>query len=159
MISPFHSECSNNVTMYLEPFLNSYYKTYQHIITLSSIPKGPLKNMVTCIRSPKLSEFQDGSEFATNNLYILLRYNKDDITNYSGKNLDIYMNNEDIPNVLSYLMENGYIVDTKITNMLYKSKISIGGGGGGCSGERSSYGKKRIICFFSYKDNCFPLCG
>ena len=152
MISPFHSECSNNVTLYLEPFLNSYYKTYQHIITLSSMPKGPLKNMVACIRSPKLSEFQDGSDFATNHLYILLRYNKEDITNYSGKNIDIYMNNDDIPNILSYLMENGYVVDTKITNMLYKSKIPMS------SGERSSYGKKRIICFFSYNENCFSLC-
>jgi hypothetical protein len=138
--------------MYLEPVLNSYYKTYQNIITLSSIPNGPLKNMVTCIHPVKLSEFQDTSNMS--GMYILLRYSKEDITNYTGKNANIYMSNDDIPDVLSYLMENGYVIDTKITSMMQKSKIQFGGGGD------NSYGKKRIICMFSYKENnCFHFCG
>ena len=57
MESPFKKQ-NSTIVMYLEPFLNSYTKNYQNIITLSDMPDGSLANMVTMISSPKLSQFQ-----------------------------------------------------------------------------------------------------
>ena len=75
MESPFKS--STTITMYLEPYLNTYYQTYQNIITFSGIPSGPIAQMVATISSPKLSPFQISSPFQTNPyncMYVLMRY-------------------------------------------------------------------------------------
>jgi hypothetical protein len=68
MESPFKNHSS--VVMYLEPYLNSFTKNYQNIITLSDMPNGPLSNMVSTISSPKLSPFQylnNGNNFCVFN--------------------------------------------------------------------------------------------
>jgi hypothetical protein len=61
--SPFYpkgSDTSNTVfTIYLEPILDSYSKTYINVITLSGIPTGPLGQMVKLISLPKLSPFMN----------------------------------------------------------------------------------------------------
>ena len=137
--SPFASS-SGSIILYLEPFLNTYFKTYQNILTLSAMPPGPLKNMVFRMQSPKLSEFQTPSPFSCGSscLYVLGRYTKSVNMNDS----DSFMFSDDIPSVLSYLQSNGYIIDTSLTTMLQKSEIRIGANG--CSGNR------RMVCMFTY---------
>jgi hypothetical protein len=100
--------------MYLEPFLNEYYRTYQTIITLSGMPEGPLKDLVAHINTPALSEFQTtGSWNATDPYpnarckYVLLRFPKNSIRG-SVKNGRAYMFAEDVPNIYGYLESHGY---------------------------------------------------
>jgi hypothetical protein len=136
--SPFASSSGGAVILYLEPFLNTYLKSYQNILTLSAMPPGPLKNIVFRMQSPKLSEFQSPVSCGSSCLYVLGRYT-------SGVNIndnDSFMYSDDIPSVLSYLQTNGYTIDTSLTTMLQKSEIRIGGNG--CSGNR------RMVCMFSY---------
>lgn len=136
--SPFSHPGS--VVLYLEPVLNSYFKSYQNILTLSAMPPGPLSNMVSRIQFPKLSEFQSPSPFHTNSCtYVLGRYTSSVVMN----DYDSFMYADDIPSVLSYLQSNGYTVDTSFTTMLQNSDIRIGANIG-CSGNR------RMVCLFYF---------
>ena len=140
--SPFSSS-SGSVVLYLEPVLNSYFKSYQNILTLSAMPSGPLKNMVSRIQFPKLSEFSNSSPFSPFSIdsctYVLGRYT----TSINMNNSDSFMYADDIPSVLSYLQTNGYTIDTSLTTMLQKSEIRIGG-------NSNNTGNRRMVCMFTY---------
>lgn len=130
MESPFAKQnSSNHFVLYLEPFLNSYYKSYQNIITLSNMPSGILANMVSVVSSPKLSEFQSYNSFHNHPhhcIYALMRYptnNGSNITTGHMKCSDAFMTADDIPSVLSFLIENGYSIQTDLTKLIYKSGI------------------------------------
>ena len=145
MESPFDNHNSHCI-FYLEPFLNTFHKTYKNIITLSSIPDGPLANMVTSISSSKLSPFQQLNSISStpsNCILVLLRYPKTS-TMTSIKNTEYFMGSDDIPSIFSYLQSNGYVVDTQLTKMLFKSDVI-----GGQSLNRHS-GNKKMICMIRY---------
>jgi len=78
--SPFTK--SKTFVLYLEPLLNTYYKSYQNVITLNCLPSGPLADMVVQIDMPKLSPFQSAAAYASpfyngsNCRWVLLRYRK-----------------------------------------------------------------------------------
>lgn len=149
MESPFATS-NQSFVLYLEPILNSYYKTYQNVITLSIMPSGPLATMVTSMSTTKLSPFQEFGAFSSpgmftdNCVYVLLRYPKQG-SGFGGrgsiKHPDYFMGVDDIPAVLSWLVSNGYSIDTDITKMLYKSRIMIGG----VSESRLS-GDRKMVC-------------
>jgi len=150
MESPFAKHHANSsIVLYLEPILNTYYQTYQNVITLSDIPSGPLADLTTTISTPKLSPFQQAPMFSnsrngSNCIIVLLRYPKEAMGGRpSLKNLDYFMTADDIPSVFSYLQSNGYIIDTDLTKMLYKSRVTIGG----VSDTRIS-GDRKMICMF-----------
>lgn len=140
--SPFSSS-SGSIILYLEPVLNSYFKSYQNILTVSSMPSGPLKNMVSRIKFPKLSEFSTFSPFSPVSIecgtYVLGRYT----SSINMTNSDAFMYADDIPSVLSYLQTNGYTIDTSLTTMLQKSEVRIGGNNG-------ASGNRRMVCMFTY---------
>jgi hypothetical protein len=145
--SPFDTATTTTV-LYLEPILNSYYKTYQNVLTLSNIPNGPLKHMVSTINLPKVSEFQNmTSPFYQpfHCAYVLSRYDSRDSGKITMKNNDYFMGADDIPSVFSYLQTNGYTIDTSLTKMLHHSSVVIGG----VSDKRPS-GNRRMICMFTY---------
>lgn len=132
MESPFSAE-NTTIVLYLEPFLDSYNKTYINILTLSGMPKGPLENMVTRIHPRALSEYQSSSlSLSRDCMHALLRYPKSG----GGSMKNPYMYAEDIPSVLSYLISNGYTIDTQMTNMLLKNSGVIQ--------------NRKMICMFSY---------
>ena len=134
MASPFDN--NKSFVLYLEPILNTYYRTYQNIITLNTFPGGPLSDMVVPFSMGKLSPFQEAGVFSGNLgvrgncTLVLLRYPKG-LGGGGGslnlKNTDTFMGADDIPSVISYLLSNGYRVDTDITKMLFKSRAMAGG--------------------------------
>jgi hypothetical protein len=147
MDSPFNTYNSHCV-LYLEPFFNTFHKTYQNIISINSIPDGPLANLVTSISTSKLSPFQQLNSVSSNPsncIHVLIRYPKS-ADNYTSsiKNTDYLLGSDDIPSVLSYLHSNGYIVDTQLTKMLFKSDVI-----NGTSQNRFS-GNKKMICIIRY---------
>lgn len=144
MESPFAS-ANSSVVLYLEPYLNTHYKTYQDIITLSAMPVGPLSQLVSTISSPKLSPFHDFNTLSSHNCtFALLRYPSGS-NRHSQKHSDYFMGAEDIPSVFSYLQQNGYTVDTQLTKMLFKSKIHVGGN------NTSMYsGNRKMICMIQH---------
>jgi hypothetical protein len=147
MESPFakHSAGSTFV-LYLEPILNPYLKSYQNIITVDRMPSGALADMVNLVDLPKLSSFQEagfgfGRGFGGSCVHVLLRYPKN-ACGFNWKNSDIFMGADDIPSVLGYLRDNGYVVDTDLTKMIFKSRVEVGG-----VSERRFSGDRKVICF------------
>jgi hypothetical protein len=148
MESPFaqHGSGSGSTfVLYLEPILNSYFQTYQNVITLDRMPTGPLADMVNVVDLPRLSSFQEaGYGFGMGScVHVLLRYRKSSGL-FSWKNSDIFMGADDIPSVLGYLRCNGYTIDTDLTKMMFKSRVEVGG----VSDKRFS-GDRKVICFVS----------
>ena len=146
--SPF-AKSNSSFSIYLEPILNTYYQTYQNVMTFSGIPPGPINDMVTQITSKKLSPFQQSPPLTSNPFnctYVLIRYPKSSSMS-NIKNTDYFMTADDIPSVISYLQDNGYKIDTDITTLLFKSKIPIGG----VSESRIS-GNRKLILMASWKN-------
>jgi len=157
MESPFDHPANKTVALYLEPMLNSYYKCYQDILTLSDIPAGPLQEMVARVNVPKLSEFQtlsafspppsSRSSYSTTCLFVLCRY---PTNTYSGsKYADNYMYAADVPNVYGYLESNGYKILEGLTTMTYRGPVDIAS-----SQPNGFHGRRRLICMFQYKGSC-----
>ena len=146
MESPFAEHGSGSTfVLYLEPILNSYFQTYQNVITLDRMPTGPLADMVTVVDLPRLSSFQEaGTRIGSSCVHVLLRYRKSSGL-FSWKNSDIFMGADDIPSVLGYLRCNGYTIDTDLTKMMFKSRVEVGG----VSDKRFS-GDRKVICFVLY---------
>jgi len=143
MISPFDKP-NTTVALYLEPYLNTYFKTYHNIITLSTMPTGPISGMVQSIHTNKLSPFQTNSPFSANECtFALFRYPNSQ-TQPNIKHGDAFMNENDIPSILSYLQSNQYTVDTQLSTMLFKSPAIIG------NKPHSTHGKRKLICMFRY---------
>jgi hypothetical protein len=153
MTSPFYpngnpsSQGSRTFSVYVEPYLNTYYKTYQNIITLSAMPAGSLGDMVSMISSPKLSSFQqlgvmDNNVFGCK--YALMRYPVSSGGGVSIKYRDTFMLDSDVPALLDYLLANQYEIETNVTRILQKSGLDS-------RGADSSYsGKKTLVCMVRY---------
>lgn len=157
MESPFDNPANKTVALYLEPMLNSYYKSYQDILTLSDIPAGPLQRMVARINTPKLSEFQglsafspppaSRSSYSTNCLLALCRYPTDCVQpgRNGAKNGDYYMYANDVPNVYGYLESNGYRILEGLTTMTNRGPVDIAS-----TQPARPGGHRRLICMFRY---------
>jgi hypothetical protein len=130
--------------LYLEPILNTYYQSYQNVITINRIPEGPLQNLTYTINAAKLSPFQAASMYSSpfykgeNCTHVIIRYPAE---NFSWKNSDIFMGKDDIPNIFSFLLENGYKINTDLTKMLFDSGIDMGG-----IADRRFSGERKMIC-------------
>lgn len=139
--------------LYLEPILNSYYQAYQNILTLNTpLPAGPLASMVSTVQLPPLSPFQTASTFASpfykggNCTAVLLRY--PDLAGAGVgvcKVADSFLGADDIPDVFSFLISNGYTIDTSLTKMMNQSRAMIGG-----VSERTLSGDRRMVAIVSY---------
>ena len=156
--SPFYNNGgghrhSGSFVLYLEPILNSYYQSYQNIITVSTMPPGPLSRLVSKIDMPKLSPYQQAAAYASpfyngcNCVHALMRYPCD---GYGGsgvfKNADAFMGADDIPAVFSYLINNGYTIDTSISKMMFQSRAMVGG-----VSDRRLSGDRKMIALISWK--------
>jgi hypothetical protein len=124
---------TKSFVLYLEPVLNTFAQEYMNVITLTAIPPGPLKSMVSMLNAPKLSPFQELSPFGTACIHVLMRYpGKTALSSMRGS--DSFMGADDIPAVLGFLVENGYQVDTDLSKMMMKSGLL--GGVSNYSGNR-----------------------
>jgi hypothetical protein len=154
MESPFDNPANKTIALYLEPMLNSYYKSYQDIITLSDMPAGPLQQMVAKINAPKLSEFQtlsafspppiSRSSYSTTCLLALCRYPTSQ-AHPTSKTGDYFMYASDVPNVYGYLESNGYRILDSLTTMTYRGPVDIA-----TSQPNGFHGRRRLICMFRY---------
>ena len=152
MQSPFDAMNSKTCTLYLESMLNTYYKSYQNILTVSNIPDGPLADLIKPFSSPKLSPFQSMSAWspaptsrtAYSQMCMLMvcRYPTSQMPN-SIKHADNFMYAADIPNVIGYLENNGYKIMTDMTKLAYKGPVDFADGG--------LYNKRKFIFMFRYE--------
>ncbi len=98
-----------------QPYYDTYNTCYKNILVINAFPQGPLASLVKKIHTPKLSPFKQSSPCCPieNCVYAIHKID----------NLCELMDPDDIPNLFSYLIENGYKIDTSLTKMMNTSDI------------------------------------
>jgi hypothetical protein len=125
---------AKTVSLFSQPFLDTYNQCYKNIVVVNSPPCGPLAELVKFIKFPPLSEFkQQGTCSKIKQCgYALM--------SLSGC-CDNLMVVDEVPDLISYLISNGYTVDTSMTKMFNTSEIRFD----------TNIGNK-LICFITYKN-------
>jgi hypothetical protein len=139
MDAPFSFPLVQSYVLYLEPFLNSYYKEYQNIITIDKVPVGPLSPYVKHVNQPKLSPFHTVNPMdpIENCTFAIVRYPSG---NNSLKNSNYFLTEKDVPSLLAFIQTSGYTIDYNMTKLIQRAKISP-----------SSSKSKNMICSFSFQ--------
>jgi len=122
--SPFFQTLS--YTLSVEPYLNTYSKQYQNIITIDKKPMGPLAQLVSHYNQAKISPFQLTENSCCK--YAIRRH-----YGLGACREDYFLTTEDVPSLLSYLTANGYSIDSATTKIVQKANTN-----------------KKMICIFTY---------
>ena len=122
-------------TVHLEPFLNTYYKEYQNILTVDRTPGGAIGAYVKRVNAPVLSPFNTFPSplSPVNNCLCAFVRNSNGFT---MKNNNPFLNERDIPSLLAFLRTNGYTVDMETVKIMHKAGVQ-------------STDSKRMICVFT----------
>lgn len=110
----------------MNPFLDKYNKCYQNIIVINTEPVGKLNSLIKKLNPPKLSSFKNNNLCCQENGCILAIK--------SLKNSCKLMSINELPDLFSFLVSNGYTIDTNITKMISDSDIRF---------------SNKLICFIS----------
>jgi len=124
-------------TITSQPFYDQFNQCYKNIMMVNVLPRGPLRYLVRRTRLPRLSPFQragacnpiplcglaiqslQGLEIG---LGIDRLISKGCCTENLACNL---MTPDEIPDLITFLIGNGYQIETQITNMLNQSEIKL----------------------------------
>jgi hypothetical protein len=130
------NQAAKTVTLFSRPFLDTYNQCYKNIVTINLIPQGPLAQFVRKVQFPPLSQFkQPGPCSRINNCGLALTA----FNNICNKGCFGFMVVDEVPNLLSFLMTNGYSINTSITKMLNTSDIRF-----------ETENANKIICVVTY---------
>lgn len=108
------------VTLFSQPYLDSYNQCYKNIVTVNLLPQGPLVNYVRRIQFPPLSPFKVPNGITGN---------KSKQCGLALQSLEHCNTNlmvtDEVPTLFSFLLSNGYNIDTSITKMLNESGLQF----------------------------------
>jgi hypothetical protein len=108
----------NTFTISCIPYYDRFNQCYKNILSIDNIPKGPLAKLVRRIEYNKLSPFQqDGPCYKYDKCkYVIIG---------RGNKCCEFMTQEQIYDLTSFLLSNGYQIENQITNTLNNSQIKI----------------------------------
>ena len=125
---------SKTVLLSSQSYLDLHNQCYKNIVVTNLLPQGPLCEIVRRINFPPLSQFKQPGPCNPMKRCGLALMSFDRCCN----NNDL-MTVDEVPNLISYLVSNGYIVDTSITKMFNDSDIKFDTNTG-----------NKLICFITY---------
>ena len=130
---------SKTVSLFSQPFLDTYNKCYKNIVVINLQPQGPLADLVRFTKFPPLSEFKTPGPCSPIKQcgYALMSLGGCNMG--CGKFGEDLMVVDEVPNLISFLVSNGYTVDTSITKMFNQSEIRFDTNTG-----------NKLICFITY---------
>jgi hypothetical protein len=125
--------------LFSQPYLDTYNQCYKNIVVINLQPQGPLSNLVRFTKFPPLSEFKQQGPCSPLKQcgYALMSLGGCNMG--CGKFGEDLMIVDEVPDLISYLVMNGYSVDTTITKMFNTSEIRFD----------TNLGNK-LICFATY---------
>ena len=141
-------------------FLDTCNGCYKNIITINTLPEGPLSKLVRKLQMPQVSPFK--TQTACNGCAYVLYSPNDGYNGYNGNNFNNgyngnnfnngyngnnfnngnncnngnIMNETHIPELFSFLISNGYTIDTGLTKLLNKNEIKMN--------------DDKVLCFITY---------
>jgi hypothetical protein len=120
---------TNVYSLTSQPYYDACGECYRNILVLNKEPIGPLRKIVKRINPPALSPFQDPPMNCCPEDRCIYAIHK-----MHGHGLLCVDN---IPDLFTFLVSNGYQIDTSITTMMQKSPVKIN--------------NNSLICFISYE--------
>jgi hypothetical protein len=123
--------------IFSQPYLDTYNQCYKNIVVINLQPQGPLSNLVRFTKFPPLSEFKQPGPCSPLKQcgYALMSLGGCNV-GCGGEDLMVV---DEVPDLISYLVMNGYSVDTSITKMFNTSENRFD----------TNLGNK-LICFATY---------
>ena len=109
---------NKSFSLYSRPYLDTINKCYSTLITINCLPYGPLRKFVRKINFPKLSPFKQHAPCnpIQNCEFVIISINK---------SCSKLMTLDQLPDLFSFLQQNRYNIDTKLTKMIQTSDIQI----------------------------------
>lgn len=138
-IPPPPIEGSKTISLFSQPYLDTYNKCYKNIVVCNLKPVGPLADLVRIAKFPPLSQFKQGTPCSPIKQCGWVLMSLDGCNTGCGKFGEDLMVVDEIPNLVSFLAMNGYTVDTSITKMFNTSDIRFDTNTG-----------NKLICFITY---------
>jgi hypothetical protein len=116
---------SKTFTITSQPFYDEYNQCYKNILTINTEPQGPLRKFVKRINFPRLSQFQrEGPCNEIPKCGLVLYGLSSNVNCFKGNGCNI-MTPNNILDLTSFLLSNGYQIETQITNMLNQSEVKL----------------------------------
>jgi len=115
-------------TITSQAFYDQYNQCYKNILMVNVEPQGPLRRLVRRTKLPKLSPYQ--REGPCNPIpkcgLAIMSLRSGEYTQFHRQICDnSYMTPDEIPDLITFLIGNGYQIETQITNMLNQSDIKL----------------------------------
>lgn len=110
-------------------FLDTFNQCYKNIIVINLPPEGPLGKIVRRLQMPPLSPFNTPGPCLSKNSCALA------LLSLRGGCCGL-MSDDEIPDLFSFLLSNGYKIDTSLTKMMNQSQVKIN--------------DNKILCFITY---------
>ena len=136
---------AKTISLFSQPYLDTYNQCYKNIVVVNLKPQGPLGDLVRFVKFPPLSEFKQPGPCSHLKDCGYAIMSLDGCNTCYGANKtggsDLMVVDE-VPNLISYLVSNGYSVDTSITKMFNTSDIRFDTNTG-----------NKLICFVTYNGN------
>ena len=115
-------------TITSQPFYDQYNQCYKNIMMVNLEPQGPLRRLVRRTKLHKLSPYQ--REGPCNPIpkcgLAIMSLRSGEFTQFHRQICDnSYMTPDEIPDLITFLIGNGYQIETQITNMLNQSDIKL----------------------------------
>lgn len=103
---------------------NGYNQEYLNVVTINKMPEGPLAPLVRRVNFPKVSSFQDNNTSCQSGCDLVISSlsngcgscSSSGSNNCGGGNYN-YLQTEELGDLIVFLSNNGYIVDTGLSNM------------------------------------------
>lgn len=128
------------------PFYDERNQCYKKIIRINKFPQGsgPLQQIVKRVRSPRLSRFDVFSDnCGSGSCCNSNAFNPPCIFVICNPNAPHdFLTVDELPDLMSFLIDNGYKIDTSITKMLMKSNVKP---------------SNDLICYISDNTNAIPI--
>ena len=134
---PIHE--AKTVSLFSQPYLDTYNQCYKNIVVVNLKPQGPLGDLVRFVKFPPLSEFKQSGPCSPLKDCGYALMSLSGCNSGCGKFGNDLMVVDEVPNLISYLVSNGYTVDTSITKMFNQSDIRF-----------DTYTGNKLICFITY---------
>lgn len=129
-----HEFEAKTVSLFSQPYLDTYNQCYKNIVVVNMKPAGPLGDLIRLVKFPPLSEFkQPGPCTPLKQCGYALQ---------SLNNCDHLMDVDEVPTLISFLLSQGYSVDTNITRMFNSSELAFDTNTG-----------NKLICFVTYNSH------
>ena len=117
---------------YVQPFYDNLIKEYTHIIVINCEPVGPLKNYIRKTVFPKLSTFEGFGSRINKCVYAIKNIDggcsNGGCSNGGCNNVNDLLTIDNLDSLVIFLMENGYIINKDISEIMNNEKINVNNG-------------------------------